>query len=189
MPHMSHYNPLQPRVPKHHEGGGRWTRERDEFVQPAFYAGGRFLWNSAVDAGLAAYSWLSALNSAGKRAIIGFNARDYRGATKILDLADIRLLDREQVGQACPKLGEVQSLTDKAAAVVQPQRSFLTAGQYGTIRIDVFEEAPNQTVCVYDIKTGKRGLSPARMLEIATKVFAAYNDVKRIIITEIRPSR
>ena len=45
------------------------------------------------------------------------------------------------------------------------------------------------TVCVYDIKTGRRGLSVARTAEIATNVFKAYEGTRRIIISEIRPGR
>src|SRR5215510_2171845 len=40
--------------------------------------------------------------------------------------------------------------------------------------------------CVYDIKTGQRGLSPARTTEIATNVFKAYPATQRIIVSEIR---
>jgi hypothetical protein len=45
------------------------------------------------------------------------------------------------------------------------------------------------TVCVYDIKTGKSGLTQARVAEIAREVHRAYNNPlpQRIIITEVRP--
>jgi hypothetical protein len=57
-----------------------------------------------------------------------------------------------------------------------------------SIRVDVLENRGNGTVCVYDIKTGRSGLDPARMVEIAKAVFAAYPDTtKQIIVTEIRP--
>ena len=64
-----------------------------------------------------------------------------------------------------------------------------TYGAKGSIRIDVFENVGNGTVCVYDIKTGRSGLSPARMAEIATTVLAAYPGTRRIIVSEIRPLR
>ena len=60
-------------------------------------------------------------------------------------------------------------------------------GEKGSIRVDVLENRGNGTVCVYDIKTGQSGLSPARMAEIAGTVFRTYAGTKRIIVTEIRP--
>ena len=45
-----------------------------------------------------------------------------------------------------------------------------------TIRIDVLEyNEKNDTVCVYDIKTGRRGLSLPRMIEIAREAFTAFD--------------
>jgi hypothetical protein len=73
------------------------------------------------------------------------------------------------------------------------ERSFLKEqsevpyGAKGSIRIDVFENAGNRTVCVYDIKTGKSSLIFGRSVEIAENVFARYRDVQRIIITEVKP--
>jgi hypothetical protein len=63
--------------------------------------------------------------------------------------------------------------------------------RYGTpksIRIDVFEKKEN-VVCIYDIKTGdKRGLSPARMTELAASVAGKYGAVQ-FLVTEVRPQR
>ncbi len=61
-------------------------------------------------------------------------------------------------------------------------------GAKGTVRVDVLEKRDEATVCVYDIKTGRSGLSVARFGEIASTVFSAYGPVQRIIITEVRPS-
>lgn len=61
-------------------------------------------------------------------------------------------------------------------------------GQKGSIRIDVFENTRTETVCVYDIKTGKSGLYPARSLEIARAVYARYGNAQ-IIVIEMRPGR
>ncbi len=63
---------------------------------------------------------------------------------------------------------------------------------YGTkdsIRIDVLENVGDGTVCVYDIKTGQRGLSLPRTVEIAKNVFGAYPRTQRIIVSEIKPKR
>jgi hypothetical protein len=65
-------------------------------------------------------------------------------------------------------------------------------GRKDSIRIDVFENAGRNVVCVYDIKTGqsrRSGLGFGRMLEIAKHVLGAYPNVERVIITEVRPHR
>jgi hypothetical protein len=62
------------------------------------------------------------------------------------------------------------------------------ANQPGSIRIDVFDKADDRDlVCVYDIKTGRRGLRPSRIDEIAENVTNAYGKKTRFIITEMRP--
>ncbi len=67
---------------------------------------------------------------------------------------------------------------------------FATYGRTDTVRIDVLENADTQTVCVYDIKTGKAGLSASRSTEIAGEVYIAFGKLpQRIIVTEVRPKR
>lgn len=62
-------------------------------------------------------------------------------------------------------------------------------GSPNSLRIDVYEQRNNETVCVYDIKTGKAGLSPERAAEIAGTVYKRFFGVRRIIVTEVRPRR
>lgn len=64
-----------------------------------------------------------------------------------------------------------------------------TYGKSGTVRVDVYERIDAVTACVYDIKTGYSGLSPARMREIAQNVGTLFGPVGRVIITEVRPMR
>ena len=65
-----------------------------------------------------------------------------------------------------------------------------TYSSKGSIRVDVLENVDTQTVCVYDIKTGKAGLSTSRSTEIAREVFSAFGKLhQRIIVTEVRPKR
>jgi hypothetical protein len=54
-------------------------------------------------------------------------------------------------------------------------------------RVDVIENVGAGTVCVYDIKTGKTELSPARMSEIATNVQQVYPGTQRIIVIQTKP--
>lgn len=62
-------------------------------------------------------------------------------------------------------------------------------GTKGSIRVDVLENVGNGTVCVYDIKTGKSGLSWKRMDEIAKNVYNDFGLISNLIITEIRPRK
>lgn len=60
-------------------------------------------------------------------------------------------------------------------------------GDRGSVRIDVLENVGNGTVCVYDPKTGRAGLSAARIVEIATAARLAYRTSSRIVVTGVRP--
>jgi hypothetical protein len=62
-------------------------------------------------------------------------------------------------------------------------------GEKGSLRIDVLEKVKNDTVCVYDIKTGKTLLYPGRSAEIATTVYNRFGPVNKVIVTEIRASQ
>ncbi len=59
----------------------------------------------------------------------------------------------------------------------------------GTIRVDVLENTENDTVCVYDIKTGKNRLILGRTAEIASHVFKFRGNANRIIVMEMRPAK
>lgn len=58
----------------------------------------------------------------------------------------------------------------------------------GSIRIDVLGRAHDDLVCVYDIKTGRSGLSFPRVIEIGESVSRHYPTNPKIIITEVRPN-
>ena len=61
----------------------------------------------------------------------------------------------------------------------------------GSIRIDAYENIPEKsTVCVYDPKTGRRGLSFPRMNELAAAAHRLFDyDPEYIIVTEVRPGQ
>jgi len=65
-------------------------------------------------------------------------------------------------------------------------------GIRGTIRIDGIgrvKERPD-TACIYDIKTGVRGLNFPRMLEMVVNSQKAYNgEIRNFIVTEVRPTQ
>jgi hypothetical protein len=63
-------------------------------------------------------------------------------------------------------------------------------GERGSVRIDALENQPRtKTVCVYDPKIGRRGLSLPRMNELADTVQRVYPGTEHIIVTEVRPGR
>lgn len=63
-------------------------------------------------------------------------------------------------------------------------------GERGSKRIDAYENRPEMsTVCVYDLKTGERGLSLPRMTELAQTAQALFgNKPEHIIVLEVRPT-
>lgn len=233
-----HYDPNQPRVPAGHSEGGQWTDTghsslTDEEARPIQQARGDLLRRATqkgLDALLALFAAASALNRPGQQAIVEFRARGFEpnaASRGVLDEGKIALLNRSEVEQACPRLGEVQSLTDRANNDVRSSGGIMSATQFGTkvhtrlkqlidsrhdpnfraevsyageeedadygargsVRIDVLERLGNGVVCVYDIKTGTRGLEGPRMTIIARKVLKRFPDTRRIVVTEVRPSR
>jgi hypothetical protein len=231
-----HYDPTQPRVPAGNSDGGQWT-DADAGDRPLVQRArvDRLLGlalrpaQKGLEAALALFTALSARNMPGRQAIIEFNAREFRtDAQGERVQANVDRLNRDQVNEACPRFGEVQSRTDHADQAVSRGGGIMSRQQFGTfvhthlkrqieslhdpnfraevsrlkgqendvrhgkrgsIRIDVIENAGGGTVCVYDIKTGASGLSPARMAEIAHVAFKHFPNTQRIIVTEVRPRR
>jgi hypothetical protein len=248
----NHYDPTQPRVPAGHHDGGQWTsggQAGEPTLQLAFFDPRRFAAQKVVEGTLALFAWWSARNSADRRAVLDFRAREYlRSGPDSFDEKNVRLLDRDEVGDICYRLKDVQNFTDLASATVlllKPDLHYWDPVEYGTrvhanvaqrvwawseahndpnfdaeesmrkikeevpaarrpepfkktrrgepgefIRVDVFENIPDKkTVCVYDIKTGKRGLDKPRMDEIVRAVLNRFDGAIRIVITQIRPGQ
>ncbi len=77
---------------------------------------------------------------------------------------------------------EVSVMKSKAAAKY---------GEEGSVRIDAYENHRKiSTVCVYDPKTGKRGLSFPRMTDLAKGALVLFQYVPRhFIVIEVRPGQ
>jgi hypothetical protein len=74
-------------------------------------------------------------------------------------------------------------------SILKSQEVDRSSGRLGNIRVDVFEKVSESTVCVYDLKTGTRGLSAARFREIGEAVRSEFPAAIRTIITEVRVPR
>jgi hypothetical protein len=95
------------------------------------------------------------------------------------------ILSNEIKAQGDPDFRAEVSILKSAAA-----RYEASYGERGTVRIDILERADLVTACIYDLKTGKAGLSAARSIEIAGEVYKNFAiKPTRIIVTEVRPKR
>lgn len=134
------YDPNQPRVPAGNPDGGQWTStggeggnsESFEDLVQSVFAPAVAPVIVGLEAALTLFAALSALNSNSQRAILEFNARGYdRGLDDFPDFAASRLLTRDEVGNECPRLNEVQQRTDFAAASID-RADYARASEYGT---------------------------------------------------------
>lgn len=64
------------------------------------------------------------------------------------------------------------------------------AGYSRSVRVDAYEYKPeDRTLCVYDLKTGRRGLSVCRSDILATAAYLGMSKVDRVIMIEVRPRK
>ncbi|CAN7481791.1 hypothetical protein LJR090_003974 [Bosea sp. LjRoot90] len=69
-------------------------------------------------------------------------------------------------------------------------RDELDIGYARSVRVDAYEYRPEDgTLCVYDLKTGRRGLSVPRSDILATAAYLGIRDVRRVIMLEVRPRK
>jgi hypothetical protein len=81
----------------------------------------------------------------------------------------------------------LKTLQETGKLPSKPQDEETKYGTKGSIRIDVLESPKAETVCVYDIKTGRSRLYPGRTAEIAANVYSRFPNARRIIVIETRP--
>jgi len=81
-----------------------------------------------------------------------------------------------------------RSFLKEAADPTSPDE--LAAGYSPSVRADAFEYRPEDgTLCVYDLKAGRRGLSRPRSDVLATAAYLGMRGVRRVIMLEIRPRK
>ncbi len=73
------------------------------------------------------------------------------------------------------------TLTSEQSLLKRMEESLI---DFSAVRVDVLEDRNVGPICVYDLKTGRRGLSRSRAIEFATRL--AYLG-RPIIIIEVRP--
>jgi hypothetical protein len=102
-----------------------------------------------------------------------------------------QLGDKDYIAEVSLAKSRLEADPERSVSNEDPdERKEAYYGQRGTIRVDVLENRPEiSTVCVYDPKTGKRGLSFTRMTELAKTVQKRYGETQHIIVIEIRPNR
>jgi hypothetical protein len=133
-----HYDPTQPRVPAGNSDGGQWTSAGGGREQPLVQQArlDRLLQGlqrpiqRGIEAALALFAALSAQNRPGRQAIIEFNAREFTADEQGKPKVD--RLNRDQVNEACPRFGEVQTRTDHADQVVSRSGGIMSRQQFGT---------------------------------------------------------
>ena len=188
-----------------------------QVIVPPLVQAARVTYGAAV----ALYAWMSTQNSPQQQAILSFSARDFSSPQDLTRVDTLSRSELASVCPAYPTVQSLtnQAAWDTDRAGLTPQQygtevhtrlkalvsSFeglrgevslmkstaASYGQPGSIRIDVLENRGDGTLCVYDIKTGERGLSLPRTVEIAGYAFSNTRmfgrPPARIIVTEVRP--
>ena len=211
----------------------------EPMVQPAYYgsaagaaaslarAMGAYVARRTIELLVTLFAVQSARNDRSGTTVLGLSANEYRtdGALDQNPAAWVGRIDQATLDAACPRNGEVLTMTDQVAAEVRqsglyrspqafgnavhariakivkemndpnfraevslhPERIDTFYGEKGTLRLDLLERAVPGTACVYDYKTGRRGIEPPRALDLVRVVLKNFPEVKRIIVIEVRP--
>ena len=81
----------------------------------------------------------------------------------------------------------LKSMEAAKDAAKKPGYDTSNYGKAGTIRIDALQNRPDlSTVCIFDPKSGKKGLTAPRMLELASTAAKRFPKSHRLIVTEVR---
>lgn len=81
-----------------------------------------------------------------------------------------------------------RSFLKEGADPTDPQE--IAYGYPGSVRTDAYEYNPSDgTLCVYDLKAGKRGVSIKRSDILATASYLGMRNVRRVIMLEVRPRK
>ena len=172
-----HYDPHQPRVPAGHHEGGRWT-------------GGGSASESILKSPLLDQDRLI-------EAALGIRGRDKQAGTVQLALqgAPVSVQSSFALPRTSPFDPRQAIKTSGLTGLLALGFLLFSAsslnngedGQQGTIRPDCEERPDRRTVCLYDLKTGRKELDYQRILDFVRSVFHADPCLERAIVTEVRP--
>jgi hypothetical protein len=103
--------------------------------------------------------------------------------------ADFGTQVHEEIARAIEKIGDPNFRFE--VSVIKSKLEAVRYGEPGSVRMDAYENREDiSTVCVYDPKTGKRGLSFPRMTELADAAHRLFQyDPQHIIVIEVRPGQ
>lgn len=193
----SKYSPDQLRVPAGQSDGGQLTSEDGggsgsfstegaedspssadgKPVQLALAPG--LAAEKAAEAALALYAYWASRNSPESTAALEFRAQEFlRGVAKKDPAIGVRNMTREDVDQACPRHGEVQGITDRAADRVTREGNYWGAAAYGTrVHTAIEKEVnnkfdPNMRAEVSFIKSNEenRGTKNSKRIDVIENV-------------------
>lgn len=89
---------------------------------------------------------------------------------------------REQLIPELYIMSQLDSVSDNSyQRVVRPREA-------GSIGLDVYEQIDDDIACIYDFKTGKRGLSGRRMTHFSSASAKRFPRVNKFFVIEIKPS-
>ncbi len=114
------------------------------------------------------------------------SVKDYPSAAVYGTYVHQRL--REQIDA----MGRVDLRAEVSAYKIAAETSGDTTPRYGyprTIRIDAVEYREDGTVCVYDFKTGRAGMTQQRFLELGGAGYVRRRQSTRAIVIQVRPTR
>lgn len=114
------------------------------------------------------------------------SVKDYPSAAVYGTYVHQRL--REQIDA----MGRVDLRAEVSAYKIAAETSGDTTPRYGyprTIRIDAVEYREDGTVCVYDFKTGRAGMTQQRVLELGGAGYVRRRQSTRAIVIQVRPTR
>lgn len=69
------------------------------------------------------------------------------------------------------------------------ETTWVRYGYPESVRVDAYEYREDGTLCVYDLKTGRAGISKPRADILANAARAGFQNIRRVIVTEVRPRK
>jgi hypothetical protein len=118
------------------------------------------------------------------QAVTNEAAKRLRALNPLLDATSLGNLIHYDIAETFRKLGYPNVRIEFSLDRSNGKANY---GAKNSVRLDLYELSPDNKVCVYDYKTGKRGLSATRALILARAAKFYYPQSDGIIIIQVRP--